>query len=123
MPKHNTINYLEFPARDLAATKRFFESCFGWEFTDYGPEYSSFSDEHVDGGFYQCDLVASTKKGTALVIFYSERLDETLSNVKAAGGVVVQEIFSFPGGHRFHFTEPSGNEFSVWSDKYASSES
>ncbi len=116
MAKHESISYLEFPCRDLAATKAFFEKCFGWSFTDYGPDYTSFSSDSLDGGFYHSELAAGTRNGSALVVFYSRSLEETLSKLEAAGAKVVKPIFSFPGGRRFHFTEPSGNEFAVWSD-------
>lgn len=115
MSIHEKISYLEYPARDLEATKAFFQAAFGWSFTDYGPEYTAFS-EGLDGGFYKSELVASTSTGSALVIFYSERLEDTLAKVITAGGRVVKPIFAFPGGRRFHFTEPSGNEFAVWAE-------
>lgn len=115
MPNHEKLDYVEFPAKDLAATKAFFQSAFGWDFVDYGPEYTAFSGQGLDGGFFQSPLVASTQKGSALIVFYSEHLEETLDKVVAAGGLVLKPIFGFPGGRRFHFTEPSGNEFAVWS--------
>lgn len=116
MHTHEKINYVEFPAKDLEATKSFFESAFGWTFVDYGPEYSAFFNQGLDGGFFKADLAASVAKGSALIVFYSERLEETLGKVESAGGRVVKPIFAFPGGRRFHFVEPSGNEFAVWSD-------
>lgn len=117
MPQHEKINYLEFPSADLAATKVFFSSVFGWAFDDYGPDYCSFSDQGVDGGFYRADLSSKPDNGAALTVFYSEDLMSTQRKVESAGGVIVRAIFAFPGGQRFHFTEPSGNEFAVWSDK------
>lgn len=117
MNQHEKINYVEFPARDLDATKAFFTKVFGWEFEDYGPEYTAFSNEGIDGGFYKAELSASQEQGSALVVFYSNDLEGTLTKVEVAGGFVVKPIFSFPGGRRFHFTEPSGNEFAVWSDQ------
>ena len=116
MNLHEKINYVEFHARDLAATKAFFQSAFGWSFVDYGPEYTSFSNEGLDGGFFQSDLASSQQNGAALIIFYSNQLEATLTKVEKAGGVIVKPIYSFPGGRRFHFTEPSGNEFAVWSE-------
>jgi predicted enzyme related to lactoylglutathione lyase len=116
MPEHEKINYVEFPARDLRATKSFFQTVFRWSFVDYGPAYTAFSGQGLDGGFYRSDLAASTESGSALLIFYSERLEETRTKVESAGGRIVKPIFAFPGGRRFHFTEPSGNEFAVWSD-------
>lgn len=114
MPAHNTINYVECPARDLDATKLFFQTAFGWSFDDYGPDYIAFSGQGLDGGFFRSELAANTDKGSALLVLFSERLEETLADVVAAGGKVVKPIFPFPGGRRFHFTEPSGNEFAVW---------
>ena len=116
MNLHEKINYVELPAKDLAATKAFFQSVFGWSFVDYGPEYTAFSDQGLDGGFFQSDLASSSEKGAALIVFYSNQLEATLAKVEKAGGSIVKPIFSFPGGRRFHFTEPSGNEFAVWSE-------
>jgi predicted enzyme related to lactoylglutathione lyase len=116
MHRHEKINYVEFPARDLQATKSFFAAAFGWSFADYGPEYAAFSDQGLDGGFYKSSLAASTDKGSALIVLYSERLEETLSKVEKAGGRIVKAIYAFPGGRRFHFEEPSGNEFAVWGE-------
>jgi hypothetical protein len=113
---HGKLNYVEFPCRNLETTKRFFEQAFGWSFVDYGPEYTSFANQGLDGGFFKSDLCATTKTGSALLVFYSARLEETLAKVEAAGGSIIEPIFSFPGGRRFHFTEPSGNEFAVWSE-------
>ncbi len=119
MPKHEKLNYLELPARDLVATKTFFTNVFGWVFTDYGPEYTAFDDQGLEGGFYRADLVSRSDQGAALPVFYSADLEQTLAKVEAAGGTVIKPIFDFPGGRRFHFTEPSGNEFAVWSEPVA----
>lgn len=116
MNKHEKINYVEYPAKDLEATKAFFTKAFGWSFVDYGPDYTAFSDEGLDGGFFRADLSSSAKQGSALLIFYSDDLSQTLAKVEAVGGTILQPIYSFPGGRRFHFAEPSGNEFAVWSD-------
>ncbi|KGF71555.1 glyoxalase [Neosynechococcus sphagnicola sy1] len=116
MHTHEKINYVEFPARNLEATKSFFEAVFGWSFVDYGPEYTAFSNQGLDGGFFKSDLTGTADSGSALIIFYSNSLEETLSKVETAGGQIVKSIFSFPGGRRFHFVEPSGNEFAVWSE-------
>jgi len=116
MSQHETIDYLEYPANDLAQTKAFFEQVFAWTFTDYGPEYTSFEGQGMQGGggFYKADLVSKSSQGGALAVFYSDDLDQTLTKVEEAGGTIVKQIFSFPGGKRFHFEEPSGNEFAVW---------
>jgi|TARA_B100002003_G_scaffold251470_1_gene295246 hypothetical protein len=110
------INYVEFAAKDIDATKRFFSEVFGWAFEDYGADYVAFSDQGIDGGFYRADLASSFGDGGALVILFSDALEEVLSNVENAGGIITRPIFSFPGGRRFHFTEPSGNELAVWTD-------
>ncbi len=116
MNEHEKINYVEFASANLAATKHFFTDAFGWKFEDFGPDYMAFSNEGLDGGFYKADLAASTANGSALVIFYSNNLENTLAKVIDEGGLITKEIFSFPGGRRFQFSEPSGNEFAVWSD-------
>lgn len=116
MNVHEKINYVEFPTKNMEASKSFFESVFNWSFTDYGPTYTAFTNQGVDGGFYQSNLTVSAETGSALIVFYSKDLDSTLSKVEAKGGVILKSIFSFPGGRRFHFTDPSDNEFAVWSD-------
>jgi predicted enzyme related to lactoylglutathione lyase len=115
MSEHHKINYVEFPSTNLESTKSFFEQVFNWQFTDYGPEYSSFSNSGINGGFFQSNLRSSTQHGAALSVIYSADLEATQNEVEQAGGKVVKPIFSFPGGRRFHFEEPSGNEFAVWS--------
>jgi len=116
MHDHEKINYLEFPARDLEKTKAFFTDVFGWSFIDYGPEYTAFAKAGLDGGFYKSDLTVSTANGSALVVFYSKDLEQTFAKIEKDGGTIVKPTFSFPGGRRFHFTDPSGNEYAVWSD-------
>ena len=116
MNQHEKINYVEFPAKDLEATKKFFAAAFGWTFVDYGPEYTAFSDEGLDGGFFKSDLASSTAAGSALIVFYSKELEQTRSKIENAGGSIIKPTFSFPGGHRFHFGDPNGNEYAVWSD-------
>lgn len=115
MNKHETINYIELPAKDLEATKTFFTQVFGWVFVDYGTEYIAFSDEVLEGGFYRSELVSDSSKGAALVVFYSDRLEETQNKIEKHGGKVSKKIFPFPGGRRFHFLDVNGNEFAVWS--------
>lgn len=115
-PEHEKINYVEFPAKDLLATKQFFEKTFNWSFTEYGAEYIAFSDEGLDGGFYKSGAEASVEKGSALIVFYSQALTQTEAKIREAGGKIVKPIFSFPGGHRFHFCDPNGNEYAVWSE-------
>ena len=117
MNVHEKINYVEFPARDIEATKAFFRKAFGWSFVDYGPDYAAFSDEGLDGGFFRADLSSSAKNGSALIVFYSKDLSQTQAKIEEAGGTILQPIYSFPGGRRFHFSDPGDNEFAVWSDK------
>ena len=116
MAEHEKIDYVEFPARDIDAAKAFFTSVFGWSFTDYGPDYTAFSNEGVDGGFFKSDLIASTADGSALIVFYSNDLEQTQTKIARAGGSILKPIFDFPGGRRFHFGDPNGNEYAVWSD-------
>ncbi|MCB1180197.1 MAG: VOC family protein [Leptospiraceae bacterium] len=116
MNKHEQINYVEFPSKDLELTKTFFKEVFNWEFQDYGPEYISFKNSGLEGGFYKSNLNSSTLNGSALIVFYSSNLEETLSKITKSGGSLVKPIFQFPGGRRFHFADPNGNEFAVWSE-------
>ncbi len=114
--KHEKINYVEFPAKEIKKTKLFFQEVFNWSFEDFGDDYTAFSHQGLDGGFFKSDAFSSTDKGSSLIIFYSNDLEATMNKIKKAGGEIVKPTFSFPGGRRFHFTEPSGNEFAVWSD-------
>lgn len=116
MNEHEKINYVELPARDLAKAKAFFTAAFGWEFEDFGPDYTAFSNQGLDGGFFRSDQCVSTQNGSALVVFYSDDIHSTLAKVEGAGGNVLQPIFDFPGGRRFHFADPNGNEYAVWSE-------
>ncbi len=111
------INYVELPARNFARTKAFYGSVFGWEFEDFGSEYIAFSKAGLEGGFYLSDLSSSTAHGAALIVFYSQNLDKTYTKIVDAEGVIIKPTFEFPGGRRFHFADPNGNEFAVWSDK------
>lgn len=116
MSRHEKINYVEFPSKNLEVTKAFFAEAFGWSFVDYGPEYVAFTNEGLDGGFFKSDLNTSSDKGSALIVLYSNELETTLSKIEKAGGDIIKPIFSFPGGRRFHFTDPNGNEYAVWSE-------
>lgn len=117
MPEHEKLNYVEFPASDLQATKRFFQQAFGWSFQDFGPEYTAFSNQGLDGGFFQAEPGACGASGGALLVFYSRDLEATQAKIEPAGGVISKPIFPFPGGRRFHFREPGGNQLAVWSDR------
>lgn len=117
MADHEKINYLEFPSRHIGKTKAFFSSAFDWVFTDYGPEYTAFANAGLEGGFFLADKVASTESGSALMVIYSKNLEQTEDKIVASGGSIAKPIFSFPGGRRFHFMDPNGNEYAVWSDR------
>lgn len=113
MAADGQIDYVEFPATDIPKTKAFYEKLFGWKFEDYGPDYTSFVDGRIAGGFNK----DRAKGGAPLIVLYGADLEGFESKVRAAGGSIVKPIFSFPGGRRFHFTDPNGNELSIWSDK------
>ena len=109
----NQIDYIELPASDISKTKTFYSSVFGWKFEDYGPDYTSFHDGRMAGGF--TTETPAPGKGVLLVL-YSSDLAVVQQKIQAAGGKIVKEIFSFPGGRRFHFADPNGNELAVWSE-------
>ena len=110
---HHAIDYIEFTVGDLAAAKRFYAQAFGWEFNDYGPEYAGIKGQAGEvGGLRQS---ADVRSGGPLVVLYSQDLEQSVAAVRSAGGKIVREPFSFPGGRRFQFTDPSGNELGVWS--------
>lgn len=108
------IDYIEMAATSIADAKRFYRDVFGWKFTDYGPDYTSFADGRLTGGFYKA---GAARAGTVLVVMFALDLAAAEERVRAAGGKIVKPIFSFPGGRRFHFADPSGNELAVWSDR------
>lgn len=110
----NHINYVEFKAHDLDAIKEFYGAAFGWTFTDYGPTYIAFFESGLDGGF---EKTSDPIVHGALVVLYHTDLEGIKNKIAEAGGTIVKDIFHFPGGRRFHFTDPSGNELAVWSDK------
>ena len=111
--RHHCIDYIEFSVTDMAEAQRFYGSAFGWSFKDYGPAYAGIhgSDREIGGLM----VVPSVSRGGPLVVLFSENLDASLRSVRAAGGSITKEPFVFPGGRRFHFTDPSGNELAVWS--------
>jgi len=108
------IDYVEFPVTDVQQAKRFYGEVFGWTFEDYGEGYASFSCGNLTGGFTKVD---SVQRGGALVVLFAKDLAEMERRIVEAGGQVVREAFAFPGGRRFHFTDVSGNELAVWSDR------
>ncbi len=117
MPTDQKIDYIEFPATDFDAVQSFYSAAFDWSFTDYGPEYRAFTDGKLDGGFYKSELRSSTSAGAVLVVLFAEDLEKTRDNVVASGGKIIKGIFPFPGGRRFQFEDPHGNELAVWSDR------
>jgi predicted enzyme related to lactoylglutathione lyase len=112
MREDGKVDYVEFPGGDLVPLKRFYADAFGWTFTDYGPAYAAFA-EGLDGGF-NADTADQTAK--PLVVLYAHDIEAMEARVRAAGGAITRPIFVFPGGRRFHFTDPSGNELAVWSE-------
>ncbi len=116
MNEHEKINYVEFPARDIEKAKKFFAQVFDWRFEDFGPEYTAFSNQGLDGGFFKSSQSVSTGNGSALIVFFSNDLEATLAKVELAGGQIIKPVFTFPGGRRFHFADPNGNEYAVWAE-------
>lgn len=117
MSAANQIDYIEFQAADPAATKHFFEQLLQWRFTDYGPDYTSFEDGRIGGGFARAEKPSTPANGGVLIVIYHPRLEEIRQRVIDLGGKITRDTFSFPGGRRFHFTEPSGNELAIWSEE------
>ncbi|MDQ0466944.1 putative enzyme related to lactoylglutathione lyase [Caulobacter ginsengisoli] len=111
MREDGKVDYVELPGGELPATKDFYAAAFGWRFIDYGPSYAAF-DEGLEGGFQADDAEG---RGQAVVVLYAHDLETMAEKVTAAGGTIVRPIFTFPGGRRFHFTDPAGNELAVWS--------
>lgn len=109
---HHTIDYVEFSAEKLPVVQTFYAAAFGWEFTDYGPDYTCPTNAGLDGGFF-----TSPEQVKPLVVLYSADLEASLQSVTDSGGKITRNIFDFPGGRRFHFSDPAGNELAVWSDK------
>jgi hypothetical protein len=111
--RNRRIDYVEFAVRDIARAKTFYGAAFGWEFTDYGPEYAAFNDGRLDGGF----RTGEPTPGGPLVITYATDLADAQRRVETAGGHITKPAFAFPGGRRFHYTDPDGYELAVWSDR------
>lgn len=120
MSGENKIDYIEMPANDPKKAWTFFEALFGWKFDDYGPDYCAFNDGRMAGGFYRAETAAAVANGAPLIVFYRKDLPAAVKQVKSLGGSISKDIFSFPGGHRFHFKDPNGNEFAIWSESEAS---
>lgn len=115
--KHHTIAYVELVATDLAATTAFYTAAFGWRFNSYGPAYAGIVAPDGNGEVGGLNATGEgTVGGSPLVLLYSDDLDATVAAVEAAGGKVTSGPYEFPGGRRFHFSDPSGNELGVWQD-------
>ncbi len=113
---NHKISYLELPSKNIEVTKEFFINVFDWKFTDFGDEYTSFTNQCVGGGFYKTDKECRTKDGAPLIVLYSDNLKNTQQKIEKNGGEIIKPTFAFPGGHRFHFIDPNGNEYAVWSE-------
>jgi hypothetical protein len=112
-----TVNYIELPAGDFEKTTSFYGAVFNWNFQEYGDNYLAFFDATIYGGFFKSDKRSQVENGAALVVFYAADLEAIYKRIQGEGGKIEKEIFSFPGGRRFHFLDPNGNELAVWSDK------
>jgi predicted enzyme related to lactoylglutathione lyase len=108
------VDYIELPVTSVSDAKRFYGTVFGWRFEDYGPDYASFADGRLNGGLAKADTV---RPGGPLIVIFAVDLEAAAKRVVVSGGKVVRPTFSFPGGRRFHFTDPTGNELAVWSDR------
>jgi predicted enzyme related to lactoylglutathione lyase len=114
MDRHHAIDYIELSVTDLDAAKAFYGAAFGWSFNDYGPEYAGIQGaDREAGGLARADEV---RAGGPLVLIYSDDLEASVEAVTAAGGAIVEPIFPYPGGRRFHFTDPAGNQLGVFTE-------
>ncbi len=114
MSAESRIDYVEIPVTDLPRVRACFSELFGWTFREWGDEYMSFHDGRLNGGFRHAETPASSDG--VLLVFYSKNLERDLDRVQALGATISEEIFSFPGGRRFHFIDPVGNQYAIWSD-------
>lgn len=113
MRAEGRIDYIEIPTADLVKTSKFFTEFCGWTFQEWGPDYSSFNDGRMDGGLRRAEEATPLEIGV-LLVFYSTDLERDRDRVKQLGATITQDIFDFPGGRRFHFADPSGAEFAIW---------
>lgn len=111
---HLKIDYVELASSDIGATQGFLGKAFGWTFVDYGPGYQGFANAGLEGGVFQ---IGEDAPAPPLVILKADDLEAALAAVASAGADIVKPIFAFPGGRRFHFREPGGNEMAVWSER------
>jgi uncharacterized protein len=105
----HTPNYLEFSTNDMNASKAFYTKAFGFAFTDYGPEYAA-----VHGGDLEIGIIVSEKAEPPLPGFQTDDIAAAEKAVRDGGGTITQETYPFPGGRRFHFHDPAGNELMVY---------
>jgi predicted enzyme related to lactoylglutathione lyase len=113
MATHNQIDLIEFPvksAEQLTQTKEFFTHVFGWKYTDWGKDYSDTTESGASSG-----VNADGGSSMPLTVIYTDDLEKTKELVVKNGGTIILDTYEFPGGRRFHFTEPNGNELAVWS--------
>ena len=115
MREDGKLDYLEMPGGDLKAQKAFYAAAFGWRFVDYGPDYAAF-DEGLEGGFYAGPRGDAGGGPVPLPVLFSTDLEASLARIQGAGAEITRPIFAFPGGRRFHFRDPAGNELAVWGD-------
>lgn len=113
-PKPPPMDYIEFAVSDLAKTKAFYAAIFGWTFTDYGPNYTSFVDNGLGGGF---TTQRAADPGGPLVVFHVDDLEAALARAKSAGARIIKPIFAFPGGRRFEFKDPDGYSIAAWTQE------
>lgn len=112
MSNEKTINYVEIPATDPGKARDFFSALFGWTFQEWGDDYISFNDGRLDGGFYRAEQPAPATG--VLIVFFSEDLERDMKKVVELGATISKDVFSFPGGRRFHFKDPTGTEYAIW---------
>ncbi|MEN5365860.1 VOC family protein [Stenotrophomonas sp. TWI273] len=117
--RERRLDYVEFASRDPATSRHFFEQVFGWSFVDYGPDYTAFDDGRCQGGFFRAEPQTAAGAGAPLLVIYADDLQPMLEAVLAQGGQIIKPVFAFPGGSRFQFLEPGGNELAVWSERDA----
>lgn len=114
MRAEGCIDYIEIPVTDLEKAREFLAAMFGWSFQEWGPDYFSFNDGRLNGGLRHTDGPGPVSG--VLLVFYSEDLQRDVARVQELGATISREIFDFPGGKRFHFVDPAGTEFAIWSD-------
>lgn len=111
------LDFIEFPAKSidhLLKMKSFYSTVFNWSYKDWGDDYSDTKDSGIGSGL---NADPSHKSDHPLAVIYVDGIEVSKESVVSAGGKIIRDIFSFPGGRRFHFTDPTGNELAVWSDK------